>query len=81
MISGRVPPYRVRAALRKLRAQLHDGRPMSGVDVSAEGARIIAREGTSAWDPLSGQLLLNFQERKPLTAVTVDATTRMRTRP
>jgi tetratricopeptide (TPR) repeat protein len=71
MISGRIRPHRVRAALQKVRSQLPDGQPISGVEVSAEGARIVAREGSSVWDPFSGQMQLNFQERKPLVAVAV----------
>jgi tetratricopeptide (TPR) repeat protein len=71
MMSGRIRPHRVRAALRKLRDQLPVGQPISGVDVSADGAQIVAREGTNVWDPFSGQMQLNFQERRALRAVTV----------
>lgn len=71
MMSGRIRPHRVRAALRLLREQLTDGRTISGLDVTADGARIVAREGSSVWDPFSGQMQLNFQERKPLRDVTV----------
>lgn len=71
MMSGRIRPHRVRAALRKLRDQLPDGRPISGVDVTTDGSRIVAREGSAVWDPMSGQLQLDFQARKPLREVTV----------
>ncbi len=64
MMSGRIRPHRVRAALKRVRDQLPEGRPVSGVHVSNEGQRIVAQEGREIWDPLSGQMQLNFQERR-----------------
>src|SRR5438094_9924877 len=60
LISQNVAPARVRKALRKLRAQLPDGRPLSGVHISAEGNRIVVRDGRTRWQPESGQALLDF---------------------
>jgi len=55
-----VAPARVRKALRKLRAQLPEGRPLSGVHISAEGNRIVVRDGRTRWQPESGQALFDF---------------------
>lgn len=71
LMSGRIRPHRVRAALRKLREQLGEGRPLSGLDVSSEGARIVVADGQSRWDPMSGQMQLNFQGRKEAAPVAV----------
>jgi tetratricopeptide (TPR) repeat protein len=55
-VSGR----RVRAALRELRRQLPEGRPITGVKVYAEGTGVTARHGSTAWQPDSGQLVFLF---------------------
>jgi tetratricopeptide (TPR) repeat protein len=60
LIGQNVPRARVRRALRKLRAQLPDGRPLSGVHISAEGNRIVVRDGRTRWQPESGQALFDF---------------------
>jgi tetratricopeptide (TPR) repeat protein len=60
LASARVPPRRVRLALRRLRAQLPDGRPLSGVRLAAEGGELVAREGDRLWSPDSGQYWLDF---------------------
>src|SRR5689334_15893576 len=61
LISARVRPHRVRHALKRLKDQLPSHRPLSSVDVSIDGAAIVAREGETVWNPISGQLHLNFQ--------------------
>jgi tetratricopeptide (TPR) repeat protein len=58
--SARVPPQRVRSALRKLREQLPEGLPLSSVQVEAGGAQVVARDGSRAWDAESRQLLLEL---------------------
>ena len=60
LIDQDVPSRRVRAALRSLRAQLPQGRPLSGVRVSAMGDRVIVRDEDTAWDPETGQVALDF---------------------
>src|SRR5437763_7444633 len=54
LMSGRIRPHSVRAALTRLREQLADGRPLSGLDVSSEGRRIVVGDGQSRWEPMSG---------------------------
>jgi tetratricopeptide (TPR) repeat protein len=60
LAGARVQPRRVRQALRRLREQLPDGRPLSGIRLSAEGREIVARTSDGAWSPGSGQCWLDF---------------------
>jgi tetratricopeptide (TPR) repeat protein len=60
LVAADVPPRRVRRALKKLRAQLPDGQPLTGVHIAAEGNRIIVRDGRALWQPESGQALFDF---------------------
>jgi len=60
-LTARIPPRRVRDALRKLRARLPDEEPLHGVHLVAEGSEVVVEEeGGSRWSPDSGQLLLTF---------------------
>jgi DNA-binding transcriptional MerR regulator len=61
LVRERVPPRRVASALRKLRERLPDERPLTGVQLRAEGQRVVAREGTARWQVDSGQVLLDFE--------------------
>jgi tetratricopeptide (TPR) repeat protein len=60
LIAAKVSRARVRTALRKLRAQLPADRPLTGVHISAEGRRIVVRDGRTRWQPESGQALFDF---------------------
>jgi tetratricopeptide (TPR) repeat protein len=60
LVRDRVPPARVRSALRKLRERLPDSRPLTGVQLGAEDERVVAREGAARWQVESGQVLLDF---------------------
>jgi len=79
LVEARIPSRRVRVALGRLREQLPDGRPLTGVHISADGDRVVVRDGGSSWQPESGQFLLDFDvaelERQvaPLTARAADA--------
>ena len=57
---ARIAPRRIRRALRALTRELPVGRALSGVRISSEGNRIVVRDGNAAWNPESGQLLLDF---------------------
>jgi tetratricopeptide (TPR) repeat protein len=61
LVRERVPPRRVASALRKLRASLPEARPLTGVQLGAEGQRVVAREGAARWQVDSGQVLLDFE--------------------
>src|SRR5438874_5923583 len=64
LVSARIPPRRVRSALRKLKWQLPEGRPLRAVHIRAEGDRIIVGDGESRWSPESGQVLFDFGARE-----------------
>jgi tetratricopeptide (TPR) repeat protein len=60
LASARVPARRIRRSLRRLRQQLPAGRPLSTVRITAEGENVVVRDGSTAWNPESGQLQLDF---------------------
>lgn len=60
LASSRIPPRRVRHALRRLRAALPEDRPLSGVRLSAEGGEIVVRDDDRTWSPATGQYWLDF---------------------
>jgi tetratricopeptide (TPR) repeat protein len=64
LVSARIAPRRVRSALRKLKEQLPEGRPLRGVHIRAEGDRIVVEDGGAAWTPESGQILFDFETRE-----------------
>lgn len=57
---ARIAPRRIRRALRALTRELPAGRSLSGIRISSEGDRVVVRDGSAAWNPESGQLLLDF---------------------
>src|SRR3990172_7440858 len=61
LVASRIPPGKVRRALRRLREQLPAGRPLSGVQIVAEGDRVLVRAGGRIWNPGSGQSHFNFE--------------------
>ena len=58
---ARVGPRRVRGALRALARELPAGRSLSGLRLSSDGSRVVVRDGRDAWQPESGQLVLDFE--------------------
>ncbi|HEX2450452.1 MAG TPA: tetratricopeptide repeat protein [Gemmatimonadales bacterium] len=60
LVAARLTPRRIRRALRRLVEQLPRGRSMSEVRITAEGDRVVVRDGQTTWQPDSGQLLLDF---------------------
>jgi tetratricopeptide (TPR) repeat protein len=64
LVRDRVPPRRVASALRKLRTSLPEARPLTGVQLGAEGQHVVAREGAARWQVESGQVLLDFEQRR-----------------
>jgi tetratricopeptide (TPR) repeat protein len=64
LLNARIPPRKVRSALRRLSEQLPHGRPLTGLRISAEGDRVVVRDGETVWDPESGQGQLNFDVRE-----------------
>jgi tetratricopeptide (TPR) repeat protein len=64
LVSARIAPRRVRSALRKLKGQLPEGRPLRAVHIRAEGDRIVVGDGEAQWSPESGQVLFDFGARE-----------------
>ena len=61
LVEARVPPRRIVLALRNLREQLPEGKPITGVRISAQGHHVVVRDGLEIWNPESGQALLDFE--------------------
>jgi len=59
LLEQRVPAREIARVLRSLRRQIGD-RPLSRLSVYADGRRVVAWDGTSRWQPDSGQFLFNF---------------------
>jgi len=53
LLAARMPPRKIRSALRKLKCQLPVGRPLTGVRISAEVRRLPALVPVSAWKATS----------------------------
>jgi tetratricopeptide (TPR) repeat protein len=60
LLDGNVPAARVRRALAALRAELPEGRPLSGLRIFADGREVAVRDGGAAWQPATGQIVLDF---------------------
>src|SRR5882672_1315552 len=56
----KIPAKRIKQSLARLRAQLPDTLPLSGIRISALGTRIVVHQGASQWQADSGQYLLDF---------------------
>ena len=68
LVSSRIPPHRVRRALQKLRAQLPETSPLTGVNLGSEGSSVVVQEGNTRWQVESGQVLLSFDRPSPVDA-------------
>ncbi|HEY2743935.1 MAG TPA: tetratricopeptide repeat protein [Polyangia bacterium] len=60
LLDGGLTLQRARKNLDALRAQLGDNRPLANVRVRSDGDRVIVCDGGATYEPLSGQLLLDF---------------------
>jgi tetratricopeptide (TPR) repeat protein len=74
LVRERVPAARVRSALRKLRERLPEARPLTGVQLGVEGERVFAREGAARWQVESGQVLLELDGARDVSAERPDPT-------
>lgn len=61
LLAARIPSRRIRVALQNLHSQLPQGQPLTAVRISAQGHHVVARDGAEAWNPESGQTLLDFE--------------------
>ncbi len=60
LLAAHVPAARVQRALAALVEKLPDDRPASGLRIFADGRRVAVRDGNAAFDPETGQILLDF---------------------
>jgi tetratricopeptide (TPR) repeat protein len=63
LAAARIPPRRIRRTLKRLRQELPRGRSLAELRITAEGERIVVRDGETAWNPDSGQVVIDFQVR------------------
>ena len=63
LVAARIPTRRILRALKKLRQELPRGRSLAELRIVAEGDRIVVSDGTTAWNPESGQLSMDFAVR------------------
>lgn len=55
-----VPQRKVRRVLERLRDQLPSGRSLAAVRIAADGDEVVVRDGSTVWNPDSGQSLFDF---------------------
>lgn len=60
LVSARIPTRRIRLALKKLRLELPRGRSLAELRIVAEGDRILVSDGSTAWNPDSEQVSIDF---------------------
>jgi hypothetical protein len=58
--AARIPGRRILRALARLKSELPDTTPLSGLRISAVGDTVTVRTGATQWDANTGQLLLDF---------------------
>jgi len=63
LAAARIPARRIRRTLKRLRQELPRGRSLAELRITAEGERIVVRDGETAWNPDSGQVVIDFQVR------------------
>lgn len=63
LLDARVSLNRVTRALRQLREQLPEGRPLSAVRILVAGQRVVVKDRLASWELESGQGTLDFDVR------------------
>lgn len=85
LLAAKVPRRRIRLALQKLHQQLPEGKPLTGVRITAQGHHVVVRDGREFWNPESGQTLLDFDlgelQREASTLVPVSDVRRKKKEP
>jgi tetratricopeptide (TPR) repeat protein len=64
-----IPMRRIRRALELLKAELPAGRSLSEVRITAQGDEVVVRDGATAWEPSSDQIVLDFEVAELATRV------------
>jgi predicted Zn-dependent protease len=65
LTQARVPPRRLRSALRSLARRLPRGHALSELRISADGDRVVVRDREGTWHPESGQRQMDFTDLTP----------------
>jgi len=60
LVQQHVPTARVKRALDALARELPSGRSVAGLRIYADGRRVAVRDGRTAWEPETGQTVLDF---------------------
>ena len=60
LVASRIPASRIAHIVSQLRAELPGGRSLASLRITADGSQVVVREGGEAWEPESGQMLLDF---------------------
>jgi tetratricopeptide (TPR) repeat protein len=58
--AANISQRKVQRVLKRLREQLPSGRSLTAVRITADGDRVIVRDGETVWNPESGQSLFDF---------------------
>jgi tetratricopeptide (TPR) repeat protein len=61
LLDARIPERRVKLVLKILKEKLPLERPLSGVQIAADGTDIVVRDGAAKWNAESGQSLFDFE--------------------
>lgn len=70
LLDADVPERRIRAAVAALRRQLPSELPLSALHISAAGDGVLVRDEDGSWEPVTGQLQIDFSAAPPAAAVT-----------
>lgn len=60
LAAAKVPAKRITQSLKRLRRQIPETMPLSGLAIGAVGDRVVVKEGANRWQPDSGQYVLAF---------------------
>lgn len=59
-LSRELPTRKVRTALRELRRQVPDDKPLAGLQIRREADQVVVSDGDLTWQPVNGQILMDF---------------------
>jgi tetratricopeptide (TPR) repeat protein len=65
LVAAKLPTTRILRSLRRLRSQVPEEMPLSGLRVEAVGDAVVVREGNAQWQTHDGQYVLRFQVESP----------------
>jgi tetratricopeptide (TPR) repeat protein len=78
LAAAQIPARRVARSLKELRRRLPRSMPLSGLSISADGDKVVVREGRGRWHADSGQYLLAFEADPRRSSWSVIQTQRVR---